>query len=341
VQEAFEMARLFVAIATIGRAELVRRTVDLLADQTRVADGILVTTVTPADAAGVEQARGRPEIVFGERGLCRQRNRALRALAGRADITIFLDDDFVAAPDFLANIERLFEEMPDVVGITGDLIADGIHGDGYSIEQAQALIAERTRLVHLPWNRHSREGGNPFPSAAPGAKVRKWIPAFAGMTKGIPDKSDGAPGTQIRPRKALYGCNMAIRMEAAAGLSFDEALPLYGWQEDIDFTYQLGRRGRLISTGLVTGVHLGAKGGRSSGKRIGYSQVANIVYLWRKGTMEPGLGERLMRQNLLSNLARSVWPEPHIDRRGRLIGNMLALKDWATGRIDPRRIETM
>jgi hypothetical protein len=130
-------------------------------------------------------------------------------------------------------------------------------------------------------------------------------------------------------------------MEAAAGLSFDEALPLYGWQEDIDFTYQLGRRGRLISTGLVTGVHLGTKGGRSSGRRIGYSQVANIVYLWRKGTMEPGLGEKLMRQNLLSNLARSVWPEPHIDRRGRLIGNMLALRDWATGRIDPRRIETM
>jgi glycosyltransferase involved in cell wall biosynthesis len=166
VQEAFEMAKLFVAIATVGRAELVRRTVDLLADQTRVADGVLVTTVTPADAAGVEQARGRPEIVFGERGLCRQRNRALHALAGRADIVVFLDDDFVAAPDFLANIERLFEEMPDVAGITGDLIADGIHGDGYTIEQAQALIAERARLERCgrpQLNRHSRESGNLTP----------------------------------------------------------------------------------------------------------------------------------------------------------------------------------
>ena len=30
---------------------------------------------------------------------------------------------------------------------------------------------------------------------------------------------------------------------------FDEALPLYGWQEDIDFTTQIGRRGRLVLAG--------------------------------------------------------------------------------------------
>lgn len=289
------MLKIYIVVATVGRPELVRHTVDLLADQTRPADGVVVSTVTPADVVGVEEARGEAEVVFAEKGLCRQRNRALRAIAARADIVVFLDDDFVPAPDFLRNVEQLFNDMPDVVGITGELVADGIHNLGYTIEQAQALIAERA------------------------------------------DKLD--PG--IKPRHALYGCNMAIRLSAAEGLAFDEALPLYGWQEDIDFTYQLGHRGRLISTGLVTGVHLGSKGGRTSGKRTGYSQIANIVYLKRKGTMQPGLGEKLMRQNLLSNFARFFLPEPHIDRRGRLIGNLIALKDWATGRIDPRRIETM
>lgn len=57
--------------------------------------------------------------------------------------------------------------------------------------------------------------------------------------------------------------------------------------------------------------------------------------------MQPGLGRRLLTQNLLSNLARSVRPEPHIDRRGRLLGNALALADLVRGRIDPRRIETL
>lgn len=289
------MSKLFVVIATVGRPQLVRETVDLLADQTRPADGVVVVSVTPADTTGVEHARGEPEIIYAQRGLCRQRNHALRHVKGRADIVVFLDDDFVAASDFLANVERLFGEMPEVSGVTGDLVADGIHNEGYTIQQAQALIAEHAATLD----------------------------------------------PRIKTRDALYGCNMAIRLSAAEGLAFDEALPLYGWQEDIDFTYQLGMRGRLISTGLVTGVHLGAKGGRTSGRRTGYSQVANIVYLQRKGTMQPGLGERLMRQNLVSNLLRSLRPEPHIDRRGRLIGNMIALKDWATGRIDPRRIETM
>jgi hypothetical protein len=289
------MSRLFVAIATLGRAELVRRTADLLADQSRPADGIIVAATEPADVAGLDRVRGAPEVVLGQKGLCRQRNNALRAIGERADIVIFLDDDFIAAPDFLENIERLFDQMPDVMGITGDLVADGIHCGGYTIEQAQELISARAKALD----------------------------------------------SRIKARQALYGCNMAIRLSSAKGLAFDETLPLYGWLEDIDFTYQLGMRGRLISTGLVTGVHLGTKGGRTSGRRLGYSQIANVVYLKRKGTLEPRLGEKLMRQNLISNVLRSAWPEPHIDRRGRLVGNLLGLKDWLTGRIDPRRIEAM
>ncbi len=287
--------RIIVAVATVGRAGLTRDTVDLLTEQTRAPDAVVVIGASAADVVGIDAARIRPEIIVARRGLCCQRNAALDAICGRADAIVFLDDDFVPAPDFLANIERLLADHADVVGITGELLADGIHHGGYTIADAQRLIRDR------PFDRD----------------------------------------TTILPRQALYGCNMAIRLSAAEGLRFDEALPLYGWQEDIDFTYQLGRRGRLISTGLVTGVHLGVKGGRTSGKRVGYSQIANIVYLWRKGTMQPGLGERLMRQNLFSNVVRSIKPEPHIDRRGRLLGNIIALKDWATGRIDPRRIETM
>ncbi len=146
------------------------------------------------------------------------------------------------------------------------------------------------------------------------------------------------PALCERPLPALYGCNLCIRLTAAEGLWFDEALPLYGWQEDVDFSYQLGRKGTLIYTNQLAGVHLGTKGGRTSGRRLGYSQIANPVYLLRKKTIPRGLAFRLMARNLAANCARSIWPEPYVDRFGRLRGNARALVDLACGRIHPERI---
>jgi glycosyltransferase involved in cell wall biosynthesis len=158
---------------------------------------------------------------------------------------------------------------------------------------------------------------------------------------GMLDVSGYRPTPGQSDCRSLYGCNMAIRLSAAEGLRFDEKLPLYGWQEDVDFTHQLSWRGRLIKTSELTGVHMGARSGKTSGKRLGYSQIANIIYLWRKGSMCPWLGERLLFQNIVSNVLRSLWPEPDIDRRGRLIGNLLAIRDLMKGTIDPERIEAL
>ena len=41
---------------------------------------------------------------------------------------------------------------------------------------------------------------------------------------------------------------------------------------------------------------------------------------------------------MASNVFRSPWPEPFVDRVGRLRGNLLALRDLATGRIGPERV---
>ncbi|NMN06364.1 MULTISPECIES: glycosyltransferase [unclassified Novosphingobium] len=289
------MLRIHVAIATVGRANLARETIDLLAGQSRRPDGVLVVGATDADIAGIGDSVMQPDLALAERGLCRQRNRALELLDGRADVVVFFDDDFVPSPDYLAAVERIFLAHPDVAGITGNLVGDGVRHGGYGIAQAQAMIAAQTLLLD---------------------------PA-------------------IIPREALYGCNMALRMAHIGALRFDEALPLYGWQEDIDFTMRLSRRGRLVSTGLVSGVHLGVKGGRTSGRRLGYSQVANIVYLRRKGTMPGALARKLLWRNVAANLLRALFPEPHVDRLGRLRGNGLAFVDLLRGRIDPRKIESM
>lgn len=286
--------RIHVVFATLGRASLLAHTVDRMADQTRRPDGVLVSATAAADFDGFGRAAPLTKVILGPRGLCRQRNNALRHLAGESDVIVFLDDDFVPHNDYLAVIEDTFRD-PAIVGATGDLLADGIHGDEIPFEQAA-----------------QRLDGHDLPPVAP-----------------------------LRPRRALYGCNMAIRLSAAEGLMFDEALPLYGWQEDIDFTVQLGRRGRLVSGDRLTGIHLGTRSARSPGKRLGYSQIANLVHLWRKGTMQPSLGQRLLLQNLASNALRSLFPEAHIDRRGRLLGNLMAIADLTTGRIDPRKVERL
>lgn len=135
-----------------------------------------------------------------------------------------------------------------------------------------------------------------------------------------------------------YGCNMSIRAARIGDLRFDERLVLYGWQEDIDFTSQLRSRGRVVGVSSIIGVHLGLKAGRVSGVRFGYSQIANPVYLIRKGTVPASFALPLMARNLAANLGHSVRPEPYIDRRGRLRGNLLAMAHILTGRIEPEYI---
>ncbi|SJM32214.1 glycosyltransferase family 2 protein [Mesorhizobium delmotii] len=164
----------------------------------------------------------------------------------------------------------------------------------------------------------------------------------AGLTwdEGIQALREAGPATETRgvDQLSAYGCNMSIRAAFIGGLRFDERLVLYGWQEDVDFTSQLRARGRVVCLRSIRGVHLGIKSGRVNGIRFGYSQVANPIYLVRKGTVPSTFALRLMGKNLLANLARSLWPEPYVDRRGRLRGNLLALSHVARGRVEPEYI---
>ena len=283
--------KLFVVVATVGRAELAARTIARLADQTRPPDGVMVVGALPQDVAGIEAGPLPLRVELAKKGSCSQRNHALNAIEDDCDLIAIFDDDFVPAADFLEQAQAFFAGRPDVVGVNGLLLADGARGPGISFEEACRLV--------------SAERG-------------------------------GDEGEQ--PLEALYGCNMVLRSSAIRGLRFDENLPLYGWQEDIDFTFQLKAKGKLLRVGKLAGVHMGIKSGRTPGKKLGYSQIANPLYLLRKRTIPPKLAIKLLIKGPLANLLRVFKPEPYIDRRGRLQGNLLALGDLVAGRIDPRRI---
>ncbi|SEF85316.1 glycosyltransferase family 2 protein [Bosea lathyri] len=290
--------RIVVGIATAGRREVLSQTLDHLMLQARLPDAVIVSPAGPEDI-DPDHARSlavSAEIVMGTRGSCAQRN-AILDVCGAADIVVFFDDDYVPAANFLAEVERLFEENPDIVVATGEVVADGIHGPGIGFDEARAILAA----------------------------------------------DGGGAGLAMRPAFNAYGCNMVFRMAAIAAerTRFDEIMPLYGWQEDVDFCRRLASQGRIVHSPALRGVHLGHKRGRTSGLRFGYSQVANPLYLLRKGTVGPLWALRLMLGNLAANLIGSLRPAGMVDRRGRLKGNCIALWEMLRGRLSPQRILTL
>ncbi len=153
----------------------------------------------------------------------------------------------------------------------------------------------------------------------------------------IPPTPHWASGLQ-REIDSVYGCNMAFKGSVMLQCEFDENLPLYSWQEDRDMTGQAGRFGKVLFVPSCRGVHLGSKGGRTSGLRFGYSQIANMFYMFRKGTTNSYHLRRFVIRALMSNSARSVYTNRNVDYFGRLRGNLMAIFDLLRGRADPRRI---
>jgi len=287
--------RIAVGIATAGRRDVVRQTIGLLRDQTRLPD-LLVACPLTSDKISDSDFPDFPFPVIvtsGPVGLCAQRN-AILARAADCDLVVFFDDDFLAEPHYLEYLEKIFQAEPHVAAVTGKLLADDVTGPGLTVEQGLKILESN-------------------------------VQAGSGTLEQV---------------FGLYGCNMAYRMRYIRDnkLKFDENLPLYGWQEDIDFSLQVAPFGRLVKSDLLMGVHLGVKAGRTSGVRLGYSQIANPVYLSKKGTMSWQHARKLISRNIAANLARSFYPEPWIDRHGRLKGNLLALMDLLRGKASPARI---
>ena len=288
--------RIIVAIPTVGRGSIVAPVVRHLATQTRWPDLVVVSGAETADLGDLrdDELPFPVTLVLGPRGSCPQRNRVFDLLQP-ADVVLFIDDDYLLAPDHLAQLERIFAHHPEIAITTGSVLADGVLGPGLSYEQGLVALAE----------------GLKTPAA-----------------------------TAIEPTRNGYGCNMAVRMATvlAHDLHFDENLPLYAWFEDVDFSLRAAQHGRVVKCGALRGVHLGTKTGRTPGKKLGYSQVANLVYIARKGVLPARTALKNIARNFIANSVRSIFPVAFADHRGRLIGNLIALGDLVRGRIDPQRI---
>ncbi len=133
---------LAVCIATTGRPSVLTETLRDVAAQTRRPDRVLVCPAKPGDVDhdGLATLPFPVEIVTGGAGLAAQRNTLLRAV-DTADVLLFIDDDFLLASSYVANLLALLEAEPRCVVATGHVLADGAQGPGYSVTEGRAILA--------------------------------------------------------------------------------------------------------------------------------------------------------------------------------------------------------
>lgn len=297
-----------ILIATTARPTIVLALAEWLARQRRPADHIVFVSPATSDIPlpmTNSSADGPTKVVSltSRRGLCSQRNVGVRHLCEAFgydddDIIVMIDDDFLPREDWLENLAGVMASHASCAGVTGVLLGDG---------------AQMPRGIAVEVARHL-------------------------LMKNVSLMSLGDWRRKPGPVANLYGCNMAVRAKYLKRLHFDERLPLYGWLEDSDFSAQLASFGPLLRSDRLVGVHLGTKSGRISGIRFGYSQVANNLYLMRKGTLSLNLGWKLAVRAFLGNMIRTFIGVHEIDYAGRFRGNVMALIDIVRFRSRPERI---
>lgn len=306
----FPAGRIAVVVASSGRPESIARLLRRLTMQSRPADVVVLSLAGETDMLPLTEVLDEAgdlsiRVLNGPRGLCKQRNAGLDAVAGTCEFVAFFDDDYLPGVRAIEGILASFARFPEAGGLSGTIIADGIIGPGFELDAAEAMVdAADAALRHLE--------------------------APLGEFEEIRITQDA---------QSIYGCNMAFRMSSIGALRFDERLVLYGWLEDADFSAQV--EGKKYFVDGFHGVHCGVKSGRMSGVRLGYSQIANPVYLFRKGTMPLRVAARLIMRSLAANHCKLVKPEAWVDRRGRARGNWIAVLDGLGGRLDPARAQDM
>ena len=286
--------KLGLVIASHGRPDILQQVLMNLLSQPRIPDDIVISAVDQADIPKSGHALGSARMIFGSPGSSCQRNRGIACLIDTTDVIVFIDDDFIVGNDYFLNMEKIFEQDDSIIGVNGEVIADGANSPGFTFEEGLRLAEQYNQR-------------------------QKTAPV-------------------MREIRGTYGCNMAFRTASIGSLRFDERLPLYGWQEDLDFCGALRGSGRIVRTNLVWGVHLGTKRGKGSEVRLGYSQIVNPAYIVSKGNMSFAYAFRLAARNFLANLVKSIRPESYVDRRGRLRGNLIGMFHLMTGRLTPEYI---
>lgn len=300
----------FIIVATTGRATETRYLIDYIAAQSQQPRHLIIVGAEMGDVSGLSDhpwmALGKCDILISPTvGLTSQRNFGLDHLKQGGH---FSDS---TTRFFCAFFDDDFRPAPDWI----ERAAQRLERDDV-VGLTGVVLTDGVQIG--------------------GLKEEEAQQLIAGV---LPSRPHWTNFPYERDAGSAYGCNMAFADVVVRDTRFDEALALYGWQEDRDYTGLARKYGRVIYFPGCRGVHLGvSSGGRTCGVKFGYSQIANPIHLMKKGTTNLRTGLKFIGYGVGANLIRSVRPHPRVDYRGRLKGNMLAVLDLICLRLDPRRV---
>ena len=180
-------------------------------------------------------------------GLTYQRNEGVTLSSG--EIMYFFDDDVVLTKTYLERMNLVFLENPEYLGGMGTILPLSSYKPWVNI--ARALFFLQRNYSH----------GN-----------------FT--ISGMPTHAYG--GKELKKVEALGGCCMAFRSSVFKHCSFDQALRLYGYMEDCDFSYRISRVGPLFFNPLAQLEHRQSPFNRDSIVDNKAMFIANYTYLFFK-----------------------------------------------------------
>lgn len=230
-------------------------------------------------------------------GLTRQRNAAVDNLEAATEYVCFIDDDAVIDREYVGAVERTFraDEAAEVVGV-GGLI--------------QNPPPRPHRFLRRVFFLDSRRGGAVLPS---GVNVQL---------------SKAASPTRV---DWITGCAMSFRRSVFGEFRFDSSMQGYSLGEDVEFTFRLSRRYRLLVTPEAPVWHL-----RSNSARDHELSYARAQIIFRYGLVRAHPKELSVAAfawccfgELLQNLTYLSSPRRMRRQFTRAMGIVLGLWDIA------------
>lgn len=132
---------LAVIIPSANRPTVLHETLLSLLRQRRLPKQIVVCVPGAEHVSSDTMSLPEVTILYSDKGLTKQRNRAVTDLLPGIKVVTFLDDDVELHEDYLDGIARLFREQQDVVLAGGKVLADGVRFGGITREKAEAIVA--------------------------------------------------------------------------------------------------------------------------------------------------------------------------------------------------------
>ena len=225
-----------VIIPTRNRTQNMIRCLESISIQTVLPDEVILVDASDTDVLRSSLSSLHPfkvKYIRSKPGLTLQRNIGIEASSG--DIIVFLDDDMIAARDYIENIFAVFDKYPTEVigGVTGNIISSEGQGNTTLAATVRELYRQAfAALFLLPRHGDGRFQLSGFPTLIKSGSVNKIINV-----------------------EILYGGSMAFGREVITAFKFDENLRGYAWGEDDDIAYRVSRSYQNVYTPFARVVH--------------------------------------------------------------------------------------